>query len=104
MLVAYRMKPGKYVFTRQLVRIPGYVSYEANPPMAGPKEFEIKAGEVTYAGTHTVRLVGVPTLFNRLRPSATSVSVSDELLADLDLLHSLRPEMRAVRVNNALRR
>ncbi len=104
LLVAYRMKPGKYIFTQQTVRIPGYVSYTANPPMAGPKEFVIKAGEVTYAGTHTVRLVGVPTLFDRLRPSAASVGVNNELLADLDLLHSLRPEMRTVPVNNALMR
>lgn len=102
-LIGYRMKPGRYLFTEQHVYIGGYYSYTAKPPMAGPKEFVIKAGEVTYVDTHTVRLLAGSTFFGHTVPSAAAVWVTNELLADLDLLHSLRPEMRTVRVNNALR-
>ncbi|MBB6562125.1 hypothetical protein HNP48_004834 [Acidovorax soli] len=104
LLIGYRMKPGRYVFTEQYVYIGGYYTYTAKPPMAGPKEFVIKAGEVTYVGSHTARLLAGTNVFGRTVPSSAAVWVSNDLLADLDLLHSLRPEMRTVLVNNALRR
>lgn len=101
LLVGYSVKPGKYIITRQLVTlisIPG--SYTATPPLAGPREFVVKPGEVTYLGAHIVETTGGKNLLGMTVPATAAVHVSDDFAGDREVLYALRPELKEAPVKN----
>jgi hypothetical protein len=103
-LVGYRVPAGSYQLLQREVKLHGPRNWEAQLPLAAPWRFTVVPGQITYIGAHVLHTqFGESLLFRVLIPARARLVILDESNEDIDALRRVRPELRDVTFNNALR-
>ena len=96
LLVGYSLKPGRYQITKASVSVVSAATYTAELKMPPNQEFEVFASGVSYVGSFQANIRTGTTVLGMTVPSKVSMSVRNEMPADLALLFRVRPELASM--------
>jgi hypothetical protein len=99
-LVGYVIPHGKYVLTEQSVSLWGRLDWTARPPLARPREFEVRPNSVTYLGVREVDVESEKNRWGVTLPVGVRINALNEFEDDIELLYRNRPDLRNVSIIN----
>jgi hypothetical protein len=104
LLVAYPAVPGRYKLWRKFSTFSsyGYNAYEYIQDEQTPLLFDVRAGEVTYIGSHELSLTTGENFLGVDVPRRALIGTIDHYEEDMILLTKLRPEFVGSRPTNAV--
>jgi hypothetical protein len=103
-LVAAYLEPGEYeLVSRKTFLFSSGFNYSLDQPFTPPLRFTVLANEVTYVGTHSLRVVTAANLFGQQAPQRAVFEVYNAFADDKVLLQQVRPELKDATFLNALR-
>lgn len=102
-ITSMELAPGDYeLFAYELDLHYGIGHYSMEKKYLRPIRFTIRTGEVTYIGSHEMRMTTGQNLLGQTVPAGATFPVLDRMEEDVARLHAIRPETMSLKVNSAL--